>query len=179
MRVEGGKMEDRRNLLESCCSSSREDASRRAPVYTAESWEWESRNGARCDDGLTDEASVAVQVLRQSRTHRQRPHRGTRHCRKWQRRHAYGRERSETLCEQDRRNRIRGRWLRYCRSSSGLKVATERTAPDSPATGIVEFILEHAAGECLEFSARVGWEVSSTSFSGSADKGTGEFSLAW
>ena len=36
---------------------------------------------------------------------------------------------------------------------------------DGPATGTVEFILERAVRERLEFGARVGWKVSSTSFS--------------
>ena len=46
-----------------------------------------------------------------------------------------------------------------------LEMTESRDREDGPATGTVEFILEHAVRECLEFGARVGWKVSSTSFS--------------
>jgi hypothetical protein len=52
-----------------------------------------------------------------------------------------------------------------------------RDREDGPATGAVEFVPDLAAGKCLEFGARVGWKVSSTSSSGGTDKVTGGSSL--
>ena len=71
---------------------------------------------------MTNEAGVAVQVLRQSRTHEQRVR--------------------DYSCEQNRMYQIRRSRLGHCRSLLEQTESCERGR--GPATGIVEFILEHA-----------------------------------